>query len=91
MTSAREIVSRFGGQTKLSERLGNRRDPTVAGVGMWLVRGVIPFKWHDDLLDLAETEGIPLTRDELLSTTRRSGGTSPPSKGPSRHPVRSGA
>ena len=71
MTSAREIVSRFGGQTKLSERLGDRQEPSVATVGMWLVRGAIPFRWHDDLLNLARSEEIPLTREELLSTTSR--------------------
>lgn len=72
MTTASEVISRFGGPAKLSRLLAGEIGP--AGVSNWGQRDKIPGDWHLGLLALAEREGVELSADDLSTTKRRNGG-----------------
>ena len=69
--ATRSVLQRLGGAPVVAAELGL----TVKGVRHWLEpdRG-IPRSRHFDLLDIAAARGVSLSRDDLLSATKRNGG-----------------
>ena len=59
------IIRRFGGSKELADGLGIP-ESTIRN---WPALG-IPGKWHLPLLRLARERGVPLTDEDLLSTTK---------------------
>jgi hypothetical protein len=60
---AKQIIEKFGGQTALANLI-NKGQSTVA---YWAKSGIIPAKWHQPLLSLAETHGVVLEARDLVS------------------------
>lgn len=60
--NAKEIISKFGGQTALAAKIGKGQS-TVA---YWAKTGVIPARWWPKLTALAQAEGITLNIAELI-------------------------
>lgn len=54
MNAAQKIVSRFGGQTALAEALHTKQST----VQYWTKHGVIPAKWHKQIVEAAVRRGI---------------------------------
>ena len=50
--------------------LAQKRGVTLAACRKWQARGFVPGKWHLPLLEEAESDGVSLTRDDLLNPTR---------------------
>lgn len=63
MSTARQVIQKFGGQKPLANMLGKGQS-TVA---YWAKTGTIPAKWHGELLRLASSHAIPLSPAELVS------------------------
>jgi P63C domain len=63
MNPAQKIISRFGGQSALAGLLG-RRQSTIQH---WAKTGMIPAKWHRQLLDAAMQAGVRLSADDFIS------------------------
>src|SRR5579859_276289 len=63
MSSAQRVVAKFGGQSALANMLG-RKQSTVQ---YWVKTGVIPAKWHGQLLRLAHEKAIDLQPQELVA------------------------
>lgn len=61
--SAKSIVAKFGGQTKLAALIG-KGQPTVS---YWVKTDRVPAKWQSILLELAKTQGIALSSDDFIS------------------------
>ena len=61
-----EIIDALGGTAEVARHFGVGR----TAVGNWRSWGRFPDRLHLRLLALCEDRGVPLTRDELLSTTR---------------------
>ncbi len=59
---AKRIIEKFGGQSALARLIG-KGQTTVA---YWAKTGVVPAKWHETLLTLAEEQGIKLAADDLI-------------------------
>lgn len=55
---AGQIISRFGGLTRLAKALGHKNVTTVQG---WKERGVIPARRQQELLCLAKQQGVSLS------------------------------
>ena len=64
--SAKSIVAKFGGQTKLAALIG-KGQPTVS---YWVKTNRIPAKWQSILLELAKTQGIALSSDDFMSSIK---------------------
>ena len=62
MNAAKLIVIKFGGQSALASLLGNHQSL----VSYWCKTGIIPAKWHTQLLDLAQAKGIQLSPADFL-------------------------
>ncbi len=62
---AKQIINKFGGQTKLAAMLG-KGQTTVA---YWAKSGVIPAKWQPRVLDLARQRGIELEAADFINKT----------------------
>jgi myo-inositol-1-phosphate synthase len=60
--TARQIIERFGGQSKLANLLG-RRQSTIQH---WANTGRIPAQWHGKLVTLARQEGISLEAKDFF-------------------------
>ena len=61
--AAKQIISRFGGQSALAGLLGKRQST----VQHWVRTGRIPSKWHESLLELARQQGIALEPRDFVS------------------------
>lgn len=58
---AKAVIEKFGGQSALARLIGKGQS-TVA---YWAKSGVIPAKWHQQLLDLAKSNGVRLTELDM--------------------------
>jgi len=70
----RLLIDRLGGEAVISAALSLRFPDSPLSpkaVELWGRRGVIPGRWHLPLLALARERGVPLSEEELLSTTSR--------------------
>lgn len=66
MPKANEIIDKFGGQSALAKLIGKRQST----VQHWCSAGIIPARWQNTILKLAEENGIPISpRDFMTSTT----------------------
>lgn len=70
MSSAREIIKLFGGQSALAKLIGKGQS-TVA---YWDKAGVIPAKWQSILLKLALAKNISLSPDDFILNIKNDGG-----------------
>lgn len=66
--SVDSLIARLGGEEAIAARFGL----TPKAVWQWANRGQIPGRWHLPLLAFARESEVPLTPEELLSTTNRS-------------------
>jgi hypothetical protein len=62
MNTAERIVAKFGGQSALAANLGK----TQSTVQHWTKTGVIPAKWHKELLAIAQKKGIDLSPSDFV-------------------------
>jgi P63C domain/Putative antitoxin of bacterial toxin-antitoxin system, YdaS/YdaT len=62
MNAAQRIISRFGGQTALAEALHTKQST----VQYWAKTGIIPAKWHRQIVEAAVRRGINLSPAEFL-------------------------
>lgn len=63
MSTAKEIIDKFGGQSALADMIGKGQS-TVA---YWKKSGAIPAKWRSRLLQLAAEKGLDLQPGDFLS------------------------
>lgn len=63
MSTAKNIVDKFGGQTSLAVLIGKGQST----VSYWVKTGTIPAKWHPTLLLLALEKGVTLTADDFIT------------------------
>ena len=61
--SVRGVVDKFGGQTALAMLVGVNQ----SAVAYWVKRGSIPSKWHAQLLELANQNGLSIDPSELIA------------------------
>ena len=61
---AKNIIEKFGGQTALATLIGKKQS-TVA---YWAKVGLVPAKWHPELLRLAAEKGLDLQPSDFLPT-----------------------
>jgi P63C domain len=73
MNTAEKVITRFGGQNALA-RLVGRRQSTIHN---WAKSGVIPARWHAQLLALAEQQGLSLSPVDLVPGSAIEGPPSP--------------
>lgn len=66
MTTAKEVIDRFGGQSALASLLGKGQS-TIA---YWAKTGVIPIRWHDRLLKVAAEQGVELLHADLMDAIK---------------------
>ena len=64
---ARVIIARFGTQTRFAELLGLRQST----VNYWAIRGSIPQKYFQKIMDVAAKRGVNITPTEFLPITIR--------------------
>lgn len=69
--NAKQIIEKFGGQTKLAKLLG-KGQTTVA---YWAKTGVIPAKWQPRLLDMARERGLGLEAADFMRSDNALTGT----------------
>jgi len=62
MSTARYVIGKFGGQSALARMLG--KGPST--VQYWAKGGVIPARWHAQLLQIARDRGIDLSPNDLV-------------------------
>jgi hypothetical protein len=62
--SAKIIVEKFGGQTALANILGIGQ----SSVAYWVMKGVIPSKWHAKLLSIGLQNSIDISPADFIST-----------------------
>ncbi|MEP0323265.1 carph-isopro domain-containing protein [Bauldia litoralis] len=62
-TQAHRIIAKFGTASRLARLLGHRNSSTVSG---WKSTGLIPQRWHRDILRLAQQEGIEMSSNDFL-------------------------
>ncbi|WAW11232.1 virulence RhuM family protein [Oxalobacter vibrioformis] len=56
--NAQYIVDKFGGQTALAKSLGIRQ----SAVSYWVKRGIVPQKWHEQIIAIAGKDGIDISQ-----------------------------
>ncbi len=61
--SAKKIVEKFGGQTALANILGIGQ----SSIAYWVMKGVIPSKWHAKLLSLGLQNSIDISPTDFIS------------------------
>lgn len=64
MSTASDVVAKFGGQSALARLIG--KGPST--VQYWIKAGSIPSKWHQQLLQIAAERSIDLTPGDLISS-----------------------
>jgi len=65
MNSAQKVIAKFGGQSALANLIGKGQST----VQHWTKNGIIPARWHKDLLNLARTNNINLSLSDFLEAT----------------------
>ena len=65
MSNARIIVARFGGIRSLARVLGHRNPTTVQG---WVVRGYIPARRQQEVLEASRTAGVALLPSDFFTS-----------------------
>jgi hypothetical protein len=63
MNAARHVIGKFGGQSELARMIG--KGPST--VQHWASTGVIPARWHNNLLQLAAEHGVDLSPNDLVN------------------------
>ena len=61
--SAKKIVEKFGGQTALANILGIGQ----SSIAYWVMKGVIPSKWHAKLLSVGLQNSIDISPADFIS------------------------
>ncbi len=74
MSYAKDIISKFGGQSALAELLQKNQST----VQYWWNIGAIPIKWHQKIIQLAAEKNIDLVPADFLSSSTQS--ARPPDK-----------
>lgn len=67
MTTALDIIERFGGRKQVAEHFGI----SEKAVYQWEARGTIPGAYHLPFLAWAQESGTSLTAEELLGFAKR--------------------
>lgn len=62
--NAADVVKKFGGQTAVAQLVGINQ----SAIAYWVKRGLIPTKWHAQLLALAAQRGIALAPADLVGS-----------------------
>ncbi len=62
--SAKKVIEKFGGQSALARLLGIHQ----SAISYWVKKGLIPAKWHGQLLDVASNNGIILVPADFIAT-----------------------
>ncbi|MFJ3055240.1 RhuM family protein [Herbaspirillum sp. NPDC087042] len=62
--SAKKVIEKFGGQSALARLLGIQQ----SAISYWVKKGLIPAKWHGQLLDVASNNGIILVPADFITT-----------------------
>lgn len=62
--SAKKIVEKFGGQTALANILGIGQ----SSIAYWVMKGVIPSKWHAKLLSVGLQNSIDISASDFISS-----------------------
>lgn len=62
--SAKKVIEKFGGQSALARLLGINQ----SAISYWVKKGLIPAKWHGQLLDVARRSGIMLAPADFIAT-----------------------
>ena len=70
MNIAERIVSKFGLQTALADRLGKEQST----VQSWVKTGHIPPKWHEAIIAAAGTDGLIVRRTDFQPQWETGGG-----------------
>lgn len=63
--NAKKIIERFGGQSALAKMIGKGQST----VGYWAKSGVIPAKWQQTLLELAQENFIELSANDFIEAS----------------------
>ena len=74
MEVAQYVIGKFGGQAALARLIGKR----ASTVQHWASSGVIPAKWHSELLNLAREQGVDLDPGDLVQPPESSAPATPP-------------
>lgn len=64
MNKAKLVIERFGGQSSLARLIGKGQST----VQHWAKRGIIPAKWHSELLRIAHENGIDIQPSDFVDT-----------------------
>lgn len=70
MNVAERIVSKFGSQSALAEKLGKKQST----VQYWVKTGHIPSKWHEPIIVAAGSEGLIIRRSDFQPQWETEGG-----------------
>ena len=62
MNPAQRVIVKFGGQSALASLLGKRQST----IQHWAKAGLIPSKWHEPLLALANDQGIGVVPSDFI-------------------------
>lgn len=60
---AKKVIEKFGGQTALARLLGINQ----SAISYWVKKGVIPAKWHSQLLDIADQNDVHLEPADFIA------------------------
>jgi hypothetical protein len=70
--NVKTLVKKFGGQSVLAAQLGIGQ----SAVAYWVKKNLIPSKWHEQLLSIAQAKGIDILATDLLSVKTGRGDSS---------------
>nr|BDD45140.1 hypothetical protein 26 [bacterium] len=65
MTQAEHIIEKFGGIRPMARKIGLKWHNNVQ---QWKDYGYIPARWHQQILESAEREGIDLTPNDFFAS-----------------------
>lgn len=63
MTPSEKVIGKFGSQSELARLIGKGQST----VQHWAKRGIIPSKWHAELLRIAQGKNIDLTPSDFIA------------------------
>jgi hypothetical protein len=66
MDSAKKIIEKFGSQSALARAIGKRQSV----VQHWARKGIIPAKWHGEILQVASKMGIDLQPSHFFPSSQ---------------------
>lgn len=67
MNAAEKIIAKFGSQSELARLIGKRQSTVQA----WAKKGIIPGKWQNILLSLAQERGIDLSPTDFIKASSK--------------------